>query len=85
MTVKSRMTWVWAERQLVLSGGLFRGGGELLETLIARAVPTALLTRLEVPPVSGAVLMALELIGGRPTPDVHERCSRALTVSFRTG
>ena len=84
-TVARRLGMEHEPYELVLSGGLFRGGGELLETLIARAVPTALLTRLEVPPVSGAVLMALELIGGRPTPDVHERCSRALTVSFRTG
>jgi N-acetylglucosamine kinase-like BadF-type ATPase len=84
-TVARRLGMEREPYELVLSGGLFRGGGELLETLISRAVPTALLTRLEVPPVSGAVLMALELIGGRPTPDIHERCSRALTVSFRTG
>ena len=76
-TVAGRLEMDGEPYELVLSGGLFRGGGELLETLISRAVPTALLTRLEVPPVSGAVLMALELIGGRPTPDVHERCSRA--------
>jgi N-acetylglucosamine kinase-like BadF-type ATPase len=69
--------------ELVMSGGLFRGGGELLETLIAKAVPTALLTRLEAPPVTGAVLMALEQTGGRPSPDVHERVARGLMASFR--
>jgi N-acetylglucosamine kinase-like BadF-type ATPase len=69
--------------ELVMSGGLFRGGGELLETLIARAVPTALLTRLEAPPVTGAVLIALEQMGGRPSPDVHERVARGLMASFR--
>jgi N-acetylglucosamine kinase-like BadF-type ATPase len=82
-TVAGRLGMDGEPYELVLSGGLFRGGGELLETLISRAVPTALLTRLEVPPVSGAVLMALELIGGRPVPDVQERCSRALTAAFR--
>ena len=82
-TVAHRLGMEDEPYELVLSGGLFRGGGELLETLISRAVPTALLTRLEVPPVSGAVLMALELIGGRPAPDVQERCSRALTAAFR--
>jgi N-acetylglucosamine kinase len=83
-TVARRLEMDGDPYELVLSGGLFRGGGELLETLISRAVPTALLTRLEVPPVSGAVLMALERIGGRPTPDIHERCSRALAAAFRT-
>jgi N-acetylglucosamine kinase-like BadF-type ATPase len=82
-TVAGRLGMDSEPYELVLSGGLFRGGGELLETVISRAVPTALLTRLEVPPVSGAVLMALELIGQRPPPDVHERCARALTAAFR--
>jgi N-acetylglucosamine kinase-like BadF-type ATPase len=82
-TVAGRLGMDGEPYELVLSGGLFRGGGELLETVISRAVPTALLTRLEVPPVSGAVLMALELIGQRPAPDVHERCARALTAAFR--
>jgi N-acetylglucosamine kinase-like BadF-type ATPase len=82
-TVARRLGMDGGPYELVLSGGLFRGGGELLETAISRAVPTALLTRLEVPPVSGAVLMALELIGGRPAPDVQERCARGLTAAFR--
>ena len=82
-TVAGRLGMDGEPYELVLSGGLFRGGGELLETLISRAVPTALLTRLEVPPVCGAVLMALELIGGRPAPDVQERCARGLTAAFR--
>jgi hypothetical protein len=51
--------------------------------LIAKAVPTALLTRLEAPPVTGAVLIALEQTGGRPSPDVHERVARGLMASFR--
>jgi N-acetylglucosamine kinase-like BadF-type ATPase len=82
-TVAGRLQLDGAPYELVLSGGLFRGGDELLETLISRAVPTALLTRLEAPPVTGAVLMALEGVGGRPTPDVHERVSRGLKASFR--
>ena len=82
-TVAQRLELDAGPYELVLSGGLFRGGGELLETLISRAVPTALLTRLEAPPVVGAVLAALEMIGGRPTPEVHERISRGLIASFR--
>jgi N-acetylglucosamine kinase-like BadF-type ATPase len=82
-TVARRLGMEADPYELVLSGGLFRGGGELLETLISRTVPNALLTRLESPPVTGAVLMALEMVGTRPTPDVHERCARLLTASFR--
>lgn len=69
--------------ELVMSGGLFHDGSELLEARIASEVPTALLTRLEAPPVTGAVLMALEMVGGRPTPDVHERVASGLIASFR--
>jgi hypothetical protein len=46
-------------------------------------VPSALLTRLEAPPVTGAVLMALETVGGRPAPEVHERVAGGLIASFR--
>ena len=69
--------------ELVMSGGLFHGSSELLETRIAREVPSALLTRLEAPPVTGAVLMALETVGGRPAPEVHERVAGGLIASFR--
>ena len=46
-------------------------------------VPTALLTRLEAPPVVGAVLMALEQRGSRPTSEVHDRIGRSLVTAFR--
>jgi N-acetylglucosamine kinase-like BadF-type ATPase len=69
--------------ELVMSGGLFHGGSELLERRIAQAVPNALLTRLEAPPVVGAALMALDQLGSRPTPEVQDRLSRSLITAFR--
>lgn len=69
--------------ELVLSGGLFHGVSERLERRIAKEVPSALPTRLEVPPVAGALLTALEQLGGRPTSEVHDRISRGLTAAFR--
>jgi len=69
--------------ELVMSGGLFHGRSERLEQRIAAEVPTALLTRLEAPPVVGAVLMALEQRGSRPTSEVHDRIGRSLVTAFR--
>jgi len=69
--------------ELVMSGGLFHGGSELLERRIAREVPNALLTRLEAPPAVGAALMALDQLGSRPTPEVQDRLSRSLIAAFR--
>ncbi len=69
--------------ELVLSGGLFHGGSEQLEQCIARELPTALLTRLEAPPVVGAALMALDQLGSRPSSEVHDRLSSSLISAFR--
>jgi N-acetylglucosamine kinase-like BadF-type ATPase len=69
--------------ELVMSGGLFHGRSERLEQRIASEVPTALLTRLEAPPVVGAVLMALEQRGSRPTSELHDRIGRSLVTAFR--
>jgi len=69
--------------ELVMAGGLFYGASELLEQRIAREVPTALLTRLEAPPVAGAAMLALDELGTRPTPEVHDRISRSLIAAFR--
>ena len=71
--------------ELVMSGGLFHGNSERLEQRIAEEVPTALLTRLEAPPVTGAVLMALEQVGSRPPSDVHDRVGIGLVSAFRSG
>ena len=55
------------EFDVVLSGGLFRGGSALLEAAVLEAVRPhakgARLVRLDPPPVLGAVLMALEQYG----------------------
>jgi N-acetylglucosamine kinase-like BadF-type ATPase len=69
--------------ELVLSGGLFHGASKLLEQRLSQEVPTALLTRLEAPPVVGALLTALEQLGGRPSSEIHDRISRSLVAAFR--
>ena len=69
--------------ELVLAGGLFHGASEMLERAISREAPTALLTRLEAPPVTGAVLTALELDGGRPSGETRDRLGRTLSQAFR--
>jgi N-acetylglucosamine kinase-like BadF-type ATPase len=71
--------------ELVMSGGLFHGASELLEQRIAQEVPTALLTRLEAPPVTGALLLALEERDSRPPSDVHDRIAAGLVTAFRSG
>ncbi|HYW28888.1 MAG TPA: BadF/BadG/BcrA/BcrD ATPase family protein [Gaiellales bacterium] len=69
--------------ELVLAGGLFHGASDMLEKAISREVPTALLTRLEAPPVAGALLAALEHRGDRPTAEVRDRLGRSLLQAFR--
>ena len=81
--VASRLAMDDEPFELVMSGGLFHGRSERLEQRIASEVPTALLTRLEAPPVVGAVLMALEQRGSRPTSEVHDRIGRSLVTAFR--
>jgi N-acetylglucosamine kinase-like BadF-type ATPase len=69
--------------ELVLAGGLFHGASDPLEKAISRQVPTALLTRLEAPPVTGALLTALENLGGRPTAVLRDRLGPSLAQAFR--
>jgi hypothetical protein len=64
-----------------MSGGVSRP--RRAAARIASEVPTALLTRLEAPPVVGAVLMSLEQRGSRPTSEVHDRIGRSLVTAFR--
>jgi N-acetylglucosamine kinase-like BadF-type ATPase len=69
--------------ELVLAGGLFHGASDMLEKAIARQLPSALLTRLEAPPVTGALLTALESRGDRPTAEVRDRLGPSLSQAFR--
>lgn len=82
-SVASNLDMLSEPFELVLSGGLFHGANELLEERIAQRVPSALLTRLEAPPVAGALLTALEQLGGRPSSEIHDRISRGLVAAFR--
>jgi len=65
--------------EVVLSGGVFRGASRLLiqslERELRRRAPRAVTMRLEVPPVVGAALRALELLGNEPGGAVHLRLS----------
>jgi N-acetylglucosamine kinase-like BadF-type ATPase len=65
--------------EVVLSGGLFRSASRLLvqslERELRRQAPRAVTMRLEVPPVVGAALRAMELLGSEPAGAVHLRLS----------
>src|SRR5437867_6289637 len=65
--------------EVVESGGIFRANSRLLlsafERELRRGVPGAVPVRLEVPPVVGAALRALELAGEDPAGPVHLRLS----------
>jgi len=68
--------------ELVMAGGLFRGGSRLLETTLTdalhRVAPHARPVLLACKPVVGAVIEALELAGAGTGPAVRER----LVASF---
>jgi N-acetylglucosamine kinase-like BadF-type ATPase len=70
---------------VVLAGGLFRGVSQLLRDAIAGAVqaaaPAARLVRLGSPPVAGAGLLALEMIGERPTSQLRLKLSEACAIA----
>jgi N-acetylglucosamine kinase-like BadF-type ATPase len=72
---------------VVLAGGLFRGSNQLLRDAIDGAVraaaPEARLVRLASPPVAGAGLLALEMIGERPTSELRLKLSEACAIAAR--
>lgn len=70
---------------VVLAGGLFRGLNQLLWDAIYdpvhAAAPRASLVRLTAPPVTGAGLLALELVGQEATPQIRRSLSEACSVA----
>ncbi len=76
--------------EVVLAGGVLRAGSRTLELALKkelrRSAPHALPVRLEVPPVVGAALRALENVGETPGGTEHLRLSmetmRALHYGF---
>jgi len=82
-TVAGTLDMLGEPFELVLAGGLFHSASGMLEKAILREVPTALLTRLEVPPVTGALLTALENRGDRPTAETRDRLGRSLVQASR--
>lgn len=68
------------EFDLVLAGGLFRSATPLLLDTLAETVqffaPGARPVRLEVPPVVGGVLLAMDAVRWPVTPEVRERLVR---------
>ena len=76
--------------EVVLSGGVLRAANRLLEQALKkelrRSAPAAFPVRLEVPPVVGAALRALENLGEAPTGAEHLRLSmeamQALSYGF---
>jgi N-acetylglucosamine kinase-like BadF-type ATPase len=73
--------------EVVLSGGLFRSASRLLaqslERELHRHAPRAVTMRLEVPPVVGAALRAMELLGTEPAGAVHLRLSLEVIKTLR--
>ena len=76
--------------EVVLAGGVLRAGSRILEQALKkelrRSAPAAFPVRLEVPPVVGAALRALENLGRSPDSAEHLRLSvetmRALDYGF---
>jgi N-acetylglucosamine kinase-like BadF-type ATPase len=70
---------------VVLAGGLFRGLNQLLWDAISEpvraAAPHATLVRLTAPPVVGAGLLALELIGKSVSPETRRSLSEACSAA----
>ena len=77
--VVARLEMEELQFEVVMAGGLFRGGSRSLhaafEREVKRAAPKAMLVRLEVPPVVGAVLRAIELASAEPAAGTHLRLS----------
>lgn len=67
------------EFHVVLTGSMFRGSPALIEAMrrkVHALAPGAHLVRLTVPPVVGAVLLAMEHGGGRPSDPIRSRLAR---------
>jgi N-acetylglucosamine kinase-like BadF-type ATPase len=73
---------------VVLAGGLFRGLNQPLWDAIHdpvhAAAPGATLVRLTAPPVTGAGLLALELVGQEVTPQLRHSLSESCSVAAET-
>ena len=86
--VARRLEMTAEEFDVVLAGGLFRGGSTILmETLGGRVhaqAPGARLVQLETAPVAGAALMALDLAGVATPPDVTGRLRDGVLDAVRS-
>jgi N-acetylglucosamine kinase-like BadF-type ATPase len=75
--------------EVVLAGGVLRAGSRILEQALKkelrRSAPSAFPVRLEVPPVVGAALRALENLGHSPTGAEHLRLSMAAMQALDYG
>jgi N-acetylglucosamine kinase-like BadF-type ATPase len=73
---------------LVLAREMFNGGGgevvDAVEACVRPVAPDARLHRLEIPPVVGSALLALELAGHTPSPDARSTLTKGLESAFAT-
>jgi N-acetylglucosamine kinase-like BadF-type ATPase len=73
---------------IVLARGMFVGGGgevvDALEACVRPVAPDARLKLLEIPPVVGSSLMALDLAGYTPAPDARSTLASALATALGT-
>jgi N-acetylglucosamine kinase-like BadF-type ATPase len=84
--VARRLGLEMLEFEVVLSGGLFMGGNHHLRDALwaelAGTAPRARLVKLEVPPVVGAAVMALERLGAEVTPEIRARLAEGAARSL---
>jgi N-acetylglucosamine kinase-like BadF-type ATPase len=86
--VARRLGMLGEHFEVVLAGGLFRGGSraldDALEVTIRREAHHATLVKVKAPPVVGAVMMSMELAGLRPEPSVRARLAEGIGAALGT-
>ncbi|MBE2182784.1 MAG: hypothetical protein IAE89_05115 [Anaerolineae bacterium] len=82
-----RLDLMEVDCDVVLGGSLFWGKGDLLFTtvhqLVSEAAPYAQVNRIDVPPVVGALLLALESTGAVPAPELKAALRQNLPPELR--
>jgi N-acetylglucosamine kinase-like BadF-type ATPase len=68
---------------VVMTGSMFDGGPMLIEPMretIHKMAPKARLVRLSVPPVIGAVMLGMEAMGFRVTPEIRKTMNQSISA-----
>jgi N-acetylglucosamine kinase-like BadF-type ATPase len=68
---------------VVMTGSMFEGGPSLIEPMretIHKVAPNARLVRLNVPPVTGAVMLGMEAAGLKATPEIRAKMNETISA-----